>query len=154
MDREVRMIVDKVIKRETDSMLDATERVMSEMGKSRPSKTQIRNLLDVAYYREAASLREICEYIDYLWGKEKMDRKNKNNRNKNISSANKIKVSLEEEVKEIMNAIKEEAGEMDSAVEKEKQGIELLIAEKYFGYLYWKFTVNEAEKGKSNGGWT
>lgn len=40
MDREVRMIVDKVIKRETDSMLDATERVMSEMGKSRPSKTQ------------------------------------------------------------------------------------------------------------------
>lgn len=144
MDREVRMIVDKVIKRETDSMLDATERVMSEMGKSRPSKTQIRNLLDVAYYREAASLREICVYIDYLWGKEKMDR----------SSANKIKVSLEEEVKEIMNAIKEEAGEMDSAVEKEKQGIELLIAEKYFGYLYWKFTVNEAEKGKSNGGWT
>ena len=43
--------------------------------------------------------------------------------------------------------IKEEAG--DKCSEEDKQEIELLAAEKYFGYLYWQVTIKDAEKNNN-----
>lgn len=50
-------------------------------------------------------------------------------------------------VTEIMEMIKEEAG--DKCSEEDKQEIELLAAEKYFGYLYWQVTIKDAEKNNN-----
>ncbi len=171
MDRAVRMIVNKVLRKETDALLEETCRVMNIEAEPEPSKTQIRNLLDITHNRQAASLMEICKYMDYSEAKEKRNGsspgdKNKAERNKNRTpvqenkesgdenkteknktSVQEIKESLVKKVTEIMEMIKEEAG--DKCSEEDKQEIELLAAEKYFGYLYWQVTIKDAEKNNN-----
>lgn len=156
MDKEIKFLAEKVLKRETNTILKEIERLMTEdgvgevltgemknsqeKGKDKkqgkvPGRKQFIMLMEAA--GEASCIEELLLFLSY--------QKSKNHgwgslcdNQKDI--AQNLVDSFMKVQDEIFGSIVKEAG-AKKICEEDERILRLEIAEKYMGYLYWKASV-------------
>lgn len=151
MNKELKKIEEKVLKRETNKFLEELEILMTKSGvkealednsKNRkgkgrekvPGRSQFKTLMDAT--EEASSLEELLLFISYQKSKkEGWERKCTNGKD----IAENLVDSLMNVKNDVYSKIKENANEKKIEISNEEERImKLIIAKKYMGYLYWK----------------
>lgn len=163
MNKELGFLAEKVLKKNTDVILQEIEHLMkedgvgdvlgkkdsgNEAGKNTkktnnkqndkiPGKTQFQNLMAAA--SEASCIEELILFISYQKSKDGGWRKKCCNE-KDI--AQNVTDSLMKVQKSVYPEIEKEAEIQKQTIEHEDERVlRLRIAEKYMGYLYWKASV-------------
>lgn len=148
MDKDLRILAEKVLRRETNRILKEIERMMKEDGveeaianggrgkegkKNTPlGQGQFKKLMDAA--GEASCIEEILLFLGYQASKGGGWKKQCRNEK---SIAEYVAESFGAIQGQVYPMIEKERGKDKISAEDERE-LRLKIAEKYFGYLYWK----------------
>lgn len=155
MNRELSFLVEKVLKRETNTFLDEIERLMTEDGvgdvlatekknNRGPGKVQFKNLMDAT--GQAACIEELLLFISYQKSKKSgweavcCDGKD---------MAEYVAVSFMKVEDEVYEILKKELAQKEIDSEDERL-LRLEIAKKYMGYLYWKASICKCALGRES----
>jgi len=163
MNKELSFLAEKVLKKNTNIILQEIERLMNKDGvgdvlgntndkneaekyskktnkkgnRKIPGKTQFKNLMDAA--SEASCIEELVLFISYQESKDG-GWKNKCSNKKDI--AQNVTDSLMKIQNSVYTEIEKEAEIQKQNIDHEDERVlRLRIAEKYMGYLYWKVSV-------------
>lgn len=163
MNKELSFLAEKVLKKNTNVILQEIERLMEKdgvgdvLGKTNnkdeadknlkknnrkgnskvPGRTQFKGLMDAAC--EASCIEELILFISYQKSKDEGWR-NKCSNGKDI--AQNVADSLMNIQESVYAEIENEAKINNQEIDREDDRIlRLRIAEKYMGYLYWKASV-------------
>lgn len=163
MNKELSFLAEKVLKKNTNVILQEIEHLMNEdgvkdvlggtnnrneAGKNSkqtnkkgngkiPGKTQFNNLMNAA--SEASCIEELVLFISYQKSKDG-GWKNECSNGKDI--AQNVAESLMKIQKSVFTEIEKEAEIQKQKIDQEDERVlRLRIAEKYMGYLYWKVSV-------------
>lgn len=154
MNKELRKIEQKILKRETNNFLEKIEVLMKEDGSGvanilsskkennkkenkGPGRSQFEMLMNAA--EEASCIEELVLFISYQRSK-KGGWEEKCTNGKDI--AENLLNSFMEVQDDIYKKIKEEVEKDNIKIsDEEKRMLELDIAKKYMGYLYWSVST-------------
>lgn len=159
MDKELRLMAERVLKRETNQFLQELENLMEKKGVEKvlkdggsshtdpkthrtsyqraPGTTQFKSLMDAA--SEAACIEELLLFISYQQSKK--DGWNAYCENENNIARNLIDsfMSMQDN---LYPEIKEEAEHCNISINDDDERIlRLMISEKYMGYLFWRASI-------------
>lgn len=147
MDKELKFMVEKVLKRKTNVFLEEIENLMVEDGVGEvlsgknnkggkiPGRTQFKALMDATI--EAACIEELLLFLSYQRSKgggwDQVCRNRKNIAENLANSFMKIQDIIYEYI------VEESKGK--EIGDEEERLLRLEIARKYMGYIYWKVSV-------------
>jgi len=139
MDRELKFLAEKVIKKETNTILNEIDRFMDEDGagdvlaKKVPGRKQFKTLMDAT--KEAACIEELLLFLSY-------QRSKKGGWDTKCANGKEIAINMAESFMKVQNKV---LGIIETEAQKisddDERLLRLEIAEKYMGYLYWKASV-------------
>lgn len=137
MNKELSFIVKKTLTKETNTLLTELERLMAEEGmrevmnrEGAPGRTQFNAIMQASL--KASCVEELLLFIAYQGSKGE----------KTVAQA--VTQSIIKECEDIANKIYKELGGGVEITKDDERIIQLEIAKKYLGYLYWKTTIERS----------